>query len=109
MAKQMIPKIKSFLPPTLITVSSGTYMVAGSQWIKVPSSTAYASVKEAWIPDRDPIIPKRKSVEIKAFNVLSSNGKSSYEVKYENGQWSCECAGFGFRRKCKHIETAKSK
>jgi hypothetical protein len=108
MDKQMIPKIKSFMPPTLLTVKSGTYMVAGSQWIQVPSTTTFNEVKEAWIPDRAPIIPKPKSVEIKAFKIPSSNGKGSYEVRFEHGQWNCDCPGFGFRRKCKHIEKAKA-
>lgn len=96
--------IKSTLNPTVITVSSGTYAVAGSLWLPVPAGTTINDIK--WIPERAPRIPI-VTAEIKVYKIPSSNGKDSYEVKFEHGQWTCECPGFGFRRKCKHIEKAK--
>lgn len=100
-------EIKSFINPTVLTVSSGTYAVAGGMWVPVPTGTTIKDIK--WIPDRPMVIPKPKKNGIKTFKMPSSNGKGFYEVKYERGQWSCECPGYGFRRKCKHIDNAKSK
>ena len=32
------------------------------------------------------------------------SGGSEYTLRNSKGQWSCECAGFTFRGRCKHIE-----
>lgn len=34
---------------------------------------------------------------------------ATYTVTLRNQQWSCTCSGYGFRRKCRHIEIAKTK
>lgn len=33
-----------------------------------------------------------------------THGKSGGQYQYD---WSCDCKGFKFRRKCKHVEAAK--
>lgn len=103
----MINKIYSFLPPTLITFPSGTYAISGSQWIPVPASTTFKEVQEAWVPMKS-FAPDIVTRSTKNFKVLSTNGKSYYEVIFKDGMWSCTCTGFGFRRKCKHIEQIKT-
>lgn len=37
----------------------------------------------------------------------SSNPKKSYQVRMKNGAWSCACAGWKFRRTCRHIDYCK--
>lgn len=101
-------QIKSFLPPTLITFPSGTYAISGSQWIPVPASTTFKEVQEAWVPMKS-FAPEHTSSVYKEFTVPSSDGKSNYTVSFKDGMWSCTCTGFGFRRKCKHIDQAKLK
>ena len=101
-------KVKSFLPPTLITTPSGTYAVFGGNWISVPKTTTFEEVRNAWIPDR-PATKKVVSKQNLTFNVSNSKGTDSYEVTYINGSWSCTCPGYGFRRKCRHIDQTKLK
>jgi len=43
-----------------------------------------------------------------AWQVLSSKGDKSYTVTYRNDSYSCSCPGYGWRRKCRHIEGVKS-
>ena len=38
----------------------------------------------------------------KTWSVKGSTG-SIYTVKLAGGSYSCSCAGFGYRRKCRHI------
>lgn len=97
--------IQSSLAPTVITVNSGTYVVSGSQWIPVPAGTTLKDVN--WISNR----PKKEEpmiITTSRWPVVGSNG-ANYEVRYEHGLWNCSCVGFGFRRKCKHIDQIKSK
>jgi hypothetical protein len=100
-------KVKSFLPPALITTPGGTYAVFGGNWISVPTTTTFEEVRNAWIPDR----PKKEKSVVKDVTVKISNSKGtdSYVVTYQRGMWSCSCPGFGFRRKCKHVDQAKLK
>ncbi len=42
------------------------------------------------------------------FDITSSSG-SSYKVTMQDARWSCTCAGFGFRKRCRHLEEAKQK
>jgi hypothetical protein len=46
----------------------------------------------------------------KVMLIKSSNGKDTYTV-IQNGitkKWSCPCAGFGFKKKCKHTLEAQA-
>jgi len=97
--------IKGFMTPTVIAVGSGTYVVSGSNWISAPEGTTLKDVN--WIPDR-PIKEPSKVSTPRTWSIIGSNG-TEYEVKYEHGMWGCSCVGFGFRRKCKHIDQIKSK
>jgi len=99
----MIPKIKSFLPPTSMESSNGRWAVAGNQWLPIPKNVTLDMLRNAWIPDR----PKKQISKPGQWTIKGSKG-DSYTVTSKDGQWNCTCTGFGFRRKCKHIESAKS-
>ncbi len=54
------------------------------------------------IPNRDnnPNIDSNKE-----YKVMSSKGDKEYIVKSDStGSLSCECPGYGFRRRCRHID-----
>ncbi len=98
-------EIKSHYPPALVTLSGVTYAMPG--WNVVPNGITMDEIRDAWI-DTSPVITKTKSVDVTT-TVVSSNGKKSYTVSSKNGTWHCTCPGFGFRRKCKHVELVKTK
>ena len=45
-------------------------------------------------------------LQIQDFPVVGSKGKL-YTVKKSNGSYSCNCTGFEFHGKCKHIQLVK--
>ena len=71
-------------PPTLTLDKVGKYMV---------------------VADSKQITPE--SSEVRVWHVLGSKG-NPYTVSMHNGSWTCSCPGFGWRRKCKHIEAQKA-
>lgn len=95
--------IKSHYPPALVTLNDVTYAMPG--WIVVPTGTTMDEVTKAWV-DTSPTVTKKESNDFTK-EVLASNGKKSYTVALRNNMWSCTCPGFGFRRKCKHVESVK--
>jgi len=95
--------------PGIIVTESGTYIVAGL-WIKVPAGTTRSEIPnyvtrknyESKVPKKE----QERVVENKTYNVEGSNG-SVYDVKVNGTYWSCTCSGFGFNRKCKHIDSIR--
>lgn len=60
--------------------------------------------------DRDRIVglsEAREKPESKVFTIEGAKGKT-YLVTLERGLWGCNCTGFGFRRACSHVVSAKS-
>ena len=47
------------------------------------------------------------SSDVQTWSVAGSKG-SNYTVTRQAGKYSCTCAGFGFRRHCKHVDSVKS-
>lgn len=41
------------------------------------------------------------------WTVLSSSGDKSYRVGLTDGEWYCECPGFKYRQKCRHVDDKK--
>jgi len=96
-------KVTSILPPAIFRshTSNKTFVVAGDQpWIEVPEGTTLDEV--TWKPLQKPEKAPSDAQE-RLFEVEGSKG-NKYTVKHAaNGTWSCECVGFGYRNKCKHI------
>ena len=100
-------EVESLLNPAIFKshTSGKTYVVTGDQpWIEVPEGTTLNDVRWtcAYKPDKDPVDAREQ-----IFEVEGSKG-NKYTVKQaKNGLWNCTCAGFGFRRKCKHVTNCK--
>jgi len=93
------------IPPALFTSQTGIrYGVAGSIWVEVPDSTTFDELSEY-------MVYKPRKVQVVAddqvWSVKGSKG-NIYTVKLSNGSYSCTCAGYGFRRKCRHIDGVKT-
>lgn len=95
-------KFKSFLPPSITTLNGKRYVVPGFH--PIDDNTTLEDVFNNW--EQDKVSNDVKYDEV-LMNIPSSNGKINYKVTYKRGSWNCTCKGFGFRRKCKHIEIAK--
>lgn len=91
----------------LAPYSNQLYAIIGGKWFECDKSVTRELLQERWTR---PSVPKqKKDIGEIVTRVKSSTGKGSYVVKLQNGMWSCTCASFGFRRKCKHIDQVKSK
>jgi hypothetical protein len=49
--------------------------------------------------------PMKEETKIVHIEVPGSKG-NMYHVTNESGRWTCTCAGFQFRRQCKHTQNA---
>ena len=102
-------EVESLLNPAIFKshASGKTYVVAGSQpWIEVPEGTTLNDVRWtcAYKPDKDPVDAREQT-----FEVEGTKGNKYTVKRAQNDSWSCECVGFSYRRKCKHIERAKER
>jgi len=90
--------------PALYTSHTGQrYAIAGSVWIEVPPDTTLEELDRYMI-----YVPRvaTKPSGTKSWEVSGSKG-AKYTVRLANGSYTCTCTGFGFRRRCKHIEGVK--
>lgn len=93
------------MQPALFTSHTGIrYGIAGNVWIEVPVSTTLDELSEYMVYK-----PRERQAAVgeKTWQVKGSKG-STYAVKLSDGSYSCTCAGYGFRRKCRHIEGVKN-
>jgi len=100
----MNPPVEVTWPPCLSTMPSGKrYAISGGVWIEVPLDTTRDDLDQY-------MIWKRPAVEqVETWEVTGSKG-DAYKVTFGStaGKWSCTCPGFGWRQKCKHIESRKT-
>ena len=102
-------EVESLLNPAIFKshTSGKTYVVTGDQpWIEVPEGTTLNDVR--WIraskPETDPV-----DAQERLFEVEGSKGNKYTVKRTANNSWSCECVGYGYRQKCKHIARAKER
>ena len=91
-------RVEVYMTPGIMksTVSGKTYIVAG-KWVEVPDGTTLADV-DKYVIHVKPASP----ATIETWEVQGSRGNVYTIRRRENGELSCSCPGFGFRRKCKH-------
>lgn len=99
---------QSFYPPTIITVLGGRrYAVIDGKWFLVNKSVTLPFLYNLWTKQT---IQKaiQAPIDYREFEVTSSTSGNTYSIRlYNTGLWSCSCPGFGFRRKCSHINEVK--
>ena len=102
----MSEPIKVTWPPMLYTDNSGQkWAISGQHWIEVPDDMTLDRVGEYMVVD-DRFTPPQLT-EVLTYDVVGSKG-DTYTVTNDRGSWTCTCAGFGFRRKCRHITEVKN-
>lgn len=106
----MEKNIKSYrhhYSPSIFTIGGKCYTSTEEGWLEVPEGTTLADLKSVW---SDTSINTKKTGigKVEEFQVASGRGTGKfYTVKNNNGNWSCTCSGFGYRKKCHHIEDTK--
>ena len=89
-------KATGCLSPAIAMIGNKTYIMP--DWKEVPHGTTLAQI--SWSP------PKVKKVEVIQKKVKGSRGAIYTLTRQPNGKWMCSCAGYSFRRFCKHQEKA---
>ena len=93
-------------PPMLANVNGKRYAISGSTWIEVPADTVFEDLSKYMVAARW-LSPRPEPADTRTWKVKGSKG-NTYTVKLSAGQYTCECAGFSFRRRCRHIEGIKN-
>lgn len=78
-------------------------------WFEIDDTVTLEMVMSRWERYTSPETKEKEKLAeqgTKEFQIKGSKG-NEYTVTLRGGEWSCTCVGFGFRRKCKHIEKAK--
>jgi len=97
-------KIVNFLPPTIVELRGKRWVVFSSAgWFEVDSNFTMEDAFKRWVKWK----PSGADLPEQTFEIASKRSGDIYKVKYKNRTWSCECAGFSFRRNCRHIKLAK--
>lgn len=101
---QLPPHILGPIPPAILTLDSGRYLVGGDKWYPVDSSFTFEDAQKLW--QRQTYV-KPISQDTITFRVESSKPGKWYTVSNGPSGWSCTCTGFGYRRDCKHVRAKK--
>ena len=99
--------IKCRFPPTLVNSprTGIRYVIGDGKWVEVPPETTREDMSKwfTWEPYK-----AQEDATAGSWQVVGSTG-TKYTVKRAKGAYSCSCPGFGWRRKCKHVEQIKTK
>jgi hypothetical protein len=92
------------IPPFTMELNGERYIMPG--WYKLKQDEETPNIEDiAYYPYK----PKKANIpnidSNKVYKVKSSKGDKEYEVKMDSsGSLSCTCPGYGFRRRCRHID-----
>ena len=93
------------IPPFTTTINGERYIMPG--WYKLKPNEETPNIKDIayypYKPKKDNSLDNIKSNAI--YKVMSSKGDKEYQVQMNtSGSLECECPGYGFRRRCRHID-----
>ena len=98
--------IKVTWPPMLYTDMQGRkWAVSGQHWLEVPHDTTLDRVDKYMVVDQR--FTPAQSPDVRTYEVQGSTG-NTYTVTQDGDTWTCTCPGFGWRRKCRHINEVKN-
>ena len=89
-------------PPVIISKDVHTnYVVNGGKWYDAPLNVTLDMVRSQWKRWR----PKGyiENTVAKYTKFRSSSSDAIYTVSEKNGFKTCDCPGFTYRKKCKHV------
>ena len=100
-----LPIVVSMNPMLYTDMAGQKWAVSGEHWIEVPDTLTLGEVGKYMIVEQAEI-PAQTAV-VRSWQVQGSKG-DTYTVSDNGGTWTCSCPGFGWRRKCKHVEAQKN-
>tara|TARA_R110002153_G_scaffold208276_1_gene360905 strand:+ start:489 stop:866 length:378 start_codon:yes stop_codon:yes gene_type:complete len=92
------------VPPFTMSIGSDKYIMPG--WYKLDKDEDMPNIEDiAFYPYKPSKRPLPEGSIGKVYKVLSSKGDKDYQVNYNvTGSLECSCPGYGFRRRCRHID-----
>ena len=95
-------------PPALTSIGSEKYIMPG--WYKLPKEDHDIKLEDiAFYPYKPNREADMDTSAIGIWKIPSSKGDKEYTVRTSiTGSLECECPGYGFRRRCRHIDQVKS-
>lgn len=101
-------KIDSVKPPVITdTMLSGRYAVFADKWYPVSPDFTLEEAMKHW--NKVDKIEDTTIADDWTWQVENSKKNGYYTVKFDKAGWSCTCAGFGYRRDCRHVQETKKK
>ena len=97
------------IPPFTTTINGERYIMPG--WYKLPEEDHDIKLEDiAFYPYKPKKDNNLKNIDSnKVYKVMSSKGDKEYQVQMNtSGSLECECPGYGFRRRCRHIDQVTS-
>jgi len=93
------------IPPYTMKIGSDKYIMPG--WYKLDKNEELPDIEDiGYYPYKPKIDDSLKNIDSnKVYKVMSSKGDKEYQVQLNtSGSLECECPGYGFRRRCRHID-----
>ncbi len=90
------------MPPAIFRspISGKTYAVGG-KWVEIPDGTTMKDLHKY-------VVYSRPTRDVREWKVKSPSG-SNYTVRsVDGGDATCNCPGFKFHKKCKHVTKVMS-
>jgi hypothetical protein len=100
-----LPIVVSMNPMLYTDMSGQKWAVSGEHWVEVPDTLTLAEVGKYMIVEHRET--PAQAADVVSYEVQGSKG-NTYTVSDNGGTWTCTCPGFGWRRKCKHVEAQKN-
>ena len=97
----------SLYAPVIVNFPSGRTMLfhdAAGGSIRIADDVTSEDSTFIWVPYQ--ATQRSIATDAKQYTINGSTG-TPYTVTVRFKQWSCTCSGFGFRKRCKHVEQAK--
>ncbi len=93
------------IPPYTMKIGSDKYIMPG--WYKLDKNEELPDIEDiGYYPYKPKIDDSLKNIDSnKVYKVMSSKGDKEYQVQLNtSGSLECECPGYGFRRRCRHLD-----
>jgi len=98
-------RYKSRFPVCIVALIDRRVAICNEFWLVVNDDIKLSDVRKhlIYIAPKTTVIKKKNET----FIIPNSKGTGTYKVILNNGNLTCSCPGFGFRRSCRHIKEIK--